>query len=299
MYKNDLYRGCYIAKNVQIGDELPITAPVFDEQGREQLKPDVCILDDSVQPLLESLHKIYNQINTEKYKKAYEDYFSNQNIDISVDLFFPCLSVLIARKKALADVFADEDRSSERARKYITRKKRYFTEILSDKEVACGEYAAVAQLFFQSLGLNSEIFCGMRFTPAKGGGPEQDADPHTFLILKDKNHQRYVFDEMLDRKIGKEIYPVIRKIPLDDDEWHDFLDKTRPQYEGGNLGVFPTIDIFNKHVLYYGAALQYVKSWSEKNIWRGKDKDHFDRHLKKLNGVLKGTSDTKSLQKMR
>ena len=252
MNKKDLYRGCYLAQGIQIGDKLPITSPVFDEKGFPQLGADVCVLDASVHPLLDQLHKIYRQINTDKYKQTYQDYFTKHNIDVPVDIFLPCFAVLIARKKVFNDLFADEDRAADRANKYINRKRRDLAEILQDKEMMCGEYAAVIQLFFQELKLDSEMFCGMRFAPTKEGKPDQDAEPHTFLILKDQKQQRYVFDETLDRCLGKGVYPVIRKIPLSDQEWQDFLYATRPQNEGGHLGVFPATDIFNKHVQYYG-----------------------------------------------
>ncbi len=267
MEKKDLYEGAYVAKDIKIGDTLPMTASsLYDQEGRPQSKPDVLELDGTAQKLVDTLNDVYNRINTDVARKQYQEAFNKNNIDISVDAFFACTTVLIGRKKYFSESFADEERAMRRTGQYVMNKSRSFDEVLNAREMMCGEYGAVAQLFFQKLGLESELFVGQRVAPDKNGLPDNEAEAHTFLVLNDKG-KRYVFDQMLDRKMSQGIYPVIRKIPLAEKEWNSFVSHIRPQYEGGEAGVFPAADIFNNHIQYYGVGGTWRSPLTEKNIW--------------------------------
>ena len=271
MDKKDLYESCYLAKNIEVGDVMPMTgSSLYNKDGYPLSQPDVCELDSSAQGLLDTLKKIYTSINTDNYRKQYQEFFSKNNINIPVDVFMACTAVLIGRRKHFANLFADEERAESRGSKYISREHRSLKDVLDDREMMCGEYAAITQMFFQDIGIDSEIFMGQRLAPDKNGKPNNDAEAHTFLIVRDKDH-RYVFDQMLDRQIGKGVYPVIRDVPLSDKQWERFISEVRPQYEGGNPGVFPATDVFNKHVQYYGVGGTWRSQLSEKNIWNGSE----------------------------
>jgi len=269
MKKTDLFGQKYIATEVGIGDELPATIGLSDIEGRPTSEPGTLLLDMGMIPMLSKLEQTYRKYEESGRLKVWKKYIQNAKLNISSKTIFACevfRSLLSHDFNELTTTEDGEDTLSRRNQRYIgDHVCRPFCDLVKEKEMACLEYAALAQCFFQRLGIDSQIFMGNRFDQGKDKNPEEYGEDHTFLILKD-DKKHYVFDQMLSHIEKGFEFPALRQIPLSEANWQKYLSSVSPKYEGGKQGVFPAVNIFSKGVKYYGCSSLTAKI-TPQDVW--------------------------------
>ena len=269
MKKTDLFGQKYIATEVAIGDKLPATVGLSDTEGRPTSEPGTLLLDMGMIPMLSKLEQTYKKYEESGRIKIWEKYIQNAKLDVSPKTILACevfRSLLSHDFNGLTATEDGEDTLGRRNQRYIgDHICRPFGDLVKEKEMACLEYAALAQCFFQRLGIDSQIFMGDRFDQGKDKNPEEYGEEHTFLILKDgKKH--YVFDQMLSHIEKGFEFPALRQIPLSEANWQKYLSSVSPKYEGGKAGVFPAVNIFSKGVKYYGCS-SVIGKITPQDVW--------------------------------
>ncbi len=87
------------------------------------------------------------------------------------------------------------------------------SDVFEYKSAECAEIAALAQYFLQGEGVDSSFFSG----EVLWNKDDEFGEKHSFVILRDKDKQQYIFDPANPTKMQHGIYPSLYTVKPDFD----------------------------------------------------------------------------------